>query len=56
MVASGDGRILVRAERHGADPEALGRELARSLMEECGGSAIEGWATAGPTPVAGGRR
>jgi hydroxymethylbilane synthase len=43
MVASGDGRILVRACLEGDDPEALGHELARHLMEDCGGSVIEGW-------------
>jgi len=40
MVASGDGRILVRAHRTGDDPGALGRETARYLMEECGGSTV----------------
>lgn len=53
MVASGDGRILVRAERVGDDPEALGRQLARYLMEDCGGSAIEGWDAADPAGAAG---
>lgn len=50
MVASGDGRVLVRAERTGQDPEALGRELARYLMEDCGGSSIEGWELTGLRP------
>ena len=51
MVASGDGRILVRAARTGDDPEALGHELARYLMEDCGGSSIEGWDAVGPAGV-----
>lgn len=48
MVASGDGRVLLRAERTGDDPEALGAGLARHLLEECGGSSIEGWGPAAP--------
>ncbi len=40
MVASGDGRVLVRAALTGDDAEALGREVARHLMEDCGGSAV----------------
>jgi hydroxymethylbilane synthase len=43
MVASGDGRVVLRAERTGADPVALGRETARHLMDGCGGSSICGW-------------
>lgn len=43
MVASGDGRVVVRAALHGEDPVALGAELARHLVSECGGSAIEGF-------------
>ncbi len=54
MVASGDGRILVRAERTGQDPETLGRELARYLMEDCGGSSIEGWDFTGRFPAGSG--
>jgi hydroxymethylbilane synthase len=53
MVASGDGRILVRAARTGDDPEALGHELARYLMEDCGGSSIEGWDAAEPGGLSG---
>ncbi len=36
MVASADGRIVLHAERRGADPAALGAEVARVLVEECG--------------------
>ena len=43
LLASGDGRVVVRAHRTGDDPEALGRALARQVLEECGGSGIEGW-------------
>ncbi|MHB8220673.1 MAG: hydroxymethylbilane synthase [Acidimicrobiales bacterium] len=40
MVASGDGRVLVRAHLPGDDPVALGTELARHLMEDRGGAAV----------------
>jgi hydroxymethylbilane synthase len=43
LVASGDGRTLVRARRNGSDPEALGVEVAHALLVEGGGSAIEGF-------------
>jgi hydroxymethylbilane synthase len=42
LVASGDGRRMVRLTRHGDDPEALGAEVARALVEN-GGAAIEGF-------------
>jgi hydroxymethylbilane synthase len=51
MVASGDGRVVLRATLAGVDPEALGREMAQHLMEGCGGSSLEGW---GPVVVSGG--
>jgi hydroxymethylbilane synthase len=43
LLASGDGRIVVRATARGDDPEALGREVARALIEDAGAPAIEGW-------------
>ncbi len=43
MVASGDGRVVLRAERAGTDPEALGREMADHLLVGCGGRSVEGW-------------
>lgn len=42
MLASGDGRVVVRARRSGPDPEAVGREAARALFGEHGASSIEG--------------
>ncbi len=45
LLASGDGRILVRAHRRGNDPVATGQELARALVAEHGASAIEGVGT-----------
>ncbi|MGH9093465.1 MAG: hydroxymethylbilane synthase, partial [Acidimicrobiales bacterium] len=43
MVASGDGRVLVRTGAVGDDPAVLGRWVARLLMVDAGGSSIEGW-------------
>ena len=43
LVASGDGRVLIRLARRGGDPEALGAEVARALLEG-GGAAIDGFA------------
>jgi hydroxymethylbilane synthase len=45
LVASGDGRTLVRLSREGEDPERLGAALALALLEG-GGRAIEGFETA----------
>jgi hydroxymethylbilane synthase len=42
VLASADGRILVRARRRGSDPVATGQGLARALVVEHGASAIEG--------------
>lgn len=43
MIASGDGRIVVRGERSGVEPAALGAGLARHLLVDRGASAIEQW-------------
>jgi len=40
LMASGDGRTVIRMARQGDDPEAVGTELARALLEG-GGAAIE---------------
>jgi hydroxymethylbilane synthase len=40
MIASPDGHVLVRDSMNGTDPEALGRSLARHLLEDCGGRAL----------------
>jgi len=52
MLASGDGRVLVRARRSGVDPDALGHELARVLVNERGARGIAGWEAlaVGPGP------
>ncbi len=43
LVASGDGRIVIRATKIGSDPDRLGVELAHYLLADCGGSRIEGF-------------
>jgi hydroxymethylbilane synthase len=42
MVASADGRIVLHAEGRGADPEALGAELAARLLVDCGADRVLG--------------
>ena len=48
MVASGDGRVVVRAALGGDDPASLGRDLAAHLLDACGGRSVDGWAPAVP--------
>lgn len=48
LVASGDGRTLVRLSREGDHPERLGAALAHALLEG-GGAAIDGFET--PLPA-----
>ena len=43
LVASGDGRVVIRMSRHGDDPERVGAEVAQALLVEGGGSGIEGF-------------
>lgn len=43
LMASGDGRVVIRASKIGSDPGRLGLELAHYLLGECGGSGIEGF-------------
>ncbi len=42
LVASGDGHTVIRMTRRGEDPEAVGADVARALLEG-GGAAIEGF-------------
>jgi hydroxymethylbilane synthase len=42
LLASGDGRVVIRMSRVGTDPEQLGAEVARALLTEGGGSDLEG--------------
>jgi hydroxymethylbilane synthase len=46
LVASGDGRTVIRMSRTGDDPERLGADVARALLVDGGGSGIEGFAEA----------
>jgi hydroxymethylbilane synthase len=43
MVASADGRIVIRMTRQGNDPERIGAELARALLVDGGGSGLDGF-------------
>jgi hydroxymethylbilane synthase len=47
MVASGDGRHMVRLTAEGDDPEGTGAALARALLDG-GGAAIEGFSVDAP--------
>jgi hydroxymethylbilane synthase len=40
LLASPDGRILLRTTAQGDDPVATGTEAARRLLEDCGGQAV----------------
>jgi hydroxymethylbilane synthase len=40
MVSSLDGRVMLRQAMTGSDPGALGRALARHLLDDCGGRAL----------------
>jgi hydroxymethylbilane synthase len=51
MIASGDGRVVLRHAHVGPDPEAVGREVARYLLDEAGGNDLGEWA-GGPGEVA----
>jgi hydroxymethylbilane synthase len=43
LLASGDGRVVIRMSRHGDDPELVGAEVAQALLVEGGGSGIDGF-------------
>jgi hypothetical protein len=43
MIASHDGRIVLRHSAIGSDPEELGRRLAVDMLTQCGASALEEW-------------
>lgn len=47
LIASGDGRVVVRDALEGGDPERLGPALAALLVDERGAGAIEGWEVTG---------
>jgi hydroxymethylbilane synthase len=43
VLASADGRVVVRGRLSGDDPEALGEALAHALVGERGASSLPGW-------------
>ena len=45
MLATLDGRVVLRAERRGSDPVRLGEEMAHHLWVECGGRDLVGCTT-----------
>ncbi len=46
MIASADGRVVLRHTGSGTDPETVGREVARYLLDDAGGSDLGEWAGA----------
>ena len=40
MLASLDGQALIRQQRHGSDPDTVGRGVARYLLDDAGGRAL----------------
>lgn len=40
LLASLDGKVLIRDTRRGRDPEMLGRAVARHLLDHCGGRTL----------------
>ena len=40
LLASLDGKVLIRDTRRGRDPETLGRAVARHLLDDCGGRTL----------------
>ena len=51
MVASGDGRLMVRRQDEGHHPEELGRDLARQIVERAGGAMLLDEASPAVVPV-----
>jgi hydroxymethylbilane synthase len=43
LIASGEGRVVIRMSRCGDDPELVGADVARALLFEGGGSGLEGF-------------
>jgi hydroxymethylbilane synthase len=43
LLASGDGRVVIRMTREGDDPESVGAAVARALLVDGGGSGLEGF-------------
>ncbi|HEX3567425.1 MAG TPA: hydroxymethylbilane synthase [Acidimicrobiales bacterium] len=43
ILASEDGRVVLRHTARGNDPERLGADVARYLLDDCGGAALGSW-------------
>ena len=43
LLASGDGRTMIRMSRTGDDPAAVGVDVARALVIEGGGYGLDGF-------------
>jgi hydroxymethylbilane synthase len=43
ILASEDGRVVLRQSARGKDPERLGRDVARYLLDDCGGASLGYW-------------
>jgi hydroxymethylbilane synthase len=43
ILASEDGRVVLRHTARGGDPERLGADVARYLLDDCGGTALGSW-------------
>jgi hydroxymethylbilane synthase len=44
ILASEDGRVVLRHTARGNDPERLGRDVARHVLDDCGGTSLGSWA------------
>jgi hydroxymethylbilane synthase len=43
LLATRDGHVVLRRRRQGSDPEALGRNVAGELLDDCGGRFLGDW-------------
>ncbi len=48
MLASRDGRVMLRRRAGGTDPDTLGIELAMGLLDDDGGRCLDDWDGTGP--------
>ncbi len=48
MLASRDGRVLLRRRARGTDPEEVGTQLALGLLDDDGGRSLDDWAPVEP--------
>ena len=43
VLASDDGRVVLRHTARGNDPERLGHDVARYVLDDCGGTSLGPW-------------